>query len=203
MASLSSSEIDGATSKMWSKIWNAMVPTKIKNFSLKVALDYFSVYWNLNKRKIDVCVVCPRCVQSEETTHHAPRDCSFAEECWKQSGLMEVWKLDETQSMEQCLSAVANTLNQSSFDKGMVLAWAIWGSRNEEVNFDRAICETEGLGGAGVVIRDGEVLVVRACSMFHPGLRNPEIMEASAAVDALTFAADMGFQKIIVEKDAT
>ncbi|XVF13783.1 hypothetical protein REPUB_Repub08aG0237300 [Reevesia pubescens] len=46
---------------------------------------------------------------------------------------MEVWKVNEAKSMLQWLVWAASTLNQSNFDRGMVLSWSIWGSRNDEV----------------------------------------------------------------------
>ncbi|XVF32698.1 hypothetical protein REPUB_Repub17cG0105400 [Reevesia pubescens] len=238
--------------KLWSRIWNAKVPTKIKNFSWKMALGFLPVFWNLYKKKIINCTTCVRCGQLEETICHAIWDCVFPRECWKLSSLLEVWQLDETQSLLQWFAGSASSWIQSSFDKGMVLAWAIWGSRNDEVknnvkntpvstspfalqyievfvkaqqhigfcgapmeirwqrpkqgfvkvNFDGAVSIAEGTGGSGVIIRDEEGSVLGACSVFHFGLQNPEIVEASAALVALSFAANMGFQQIIVEGDA-
>ncbi|XVE98058.1 hypothetical protein REPUB_Repub03eG0072600 [Reevesia pubescens] len=98
-----------------------------------MAFDFLHVFWNLHRKKIAVGTTCVSCGQYEETTSHAIQDCTFTRECWKLSGLMEAWKVDETQSMMQWLVGVATTSNQIKFDKGIVLAWAIWGSRNDEV----------------------------------------------------------------------
>ncbi|XVE95926.1 hypothetical protein REPUB_Repub02eG0177500 [Reevesia pubescens] len=106
--------------------------------------------------------------------------------------------------MIQWLSGAVTTLNQSSFDKGMVLSWAIWGSRNDDVKNNikssparfqpmHCICEAERMGGSRVIIRDEEGSVLGACSVTHLGLQSPKIVEASAALNTLTFAADMGF----------
>ncbi|XVF18732.1 hypothetical protein REPUB_Repub11eG0048400 [Reevesia pubescens] len=134
----------------------------------------------------------------------------------------------------------------------MVLCWAIWGSRNDDVknngkntlirtstftlqyfkefklvqqheemsivemirkwerpkhghvkiSFEEATSEADGIGGAEVIIRDGEGFVLAACSISHLGAHNPEIMEALVALNALVFAKDMGVQRFIVEDDA-
>ncbi|XVF09796.1 hypothetical protein REPUB_Repub07fG0127600 [Reevesia pubescens] len=60
----------------------------------------------------------------------------------------------------------------------------------------------DGMGGSSVIIRDDEGIVLGAFSLVQLGLHEPEILEASGALDALIFATEMGFQKIIVEGDA-
>ncbi|XVE93297.1 hypothetical protein REPUB_Repub01dG0178800 [Reevesia pubescens] len=71
-----------------------------------------------------------------------------------------------------------------------------------KVNFDGAVNAADGVGGSGVIIRDEEGEVLTAGSFAHLGLQDPLICEATAALDAITFAANLGLQKIIVEGDA-
>ncbi|XVF15048.1 hypothetical protein REPUB_Repub09cG0116000 [Reevesia pubescens] len=57
-------------------------------------------------------------------------------------------------------------------------------------------------GGTGANIRDSEGFVLGATTEFHNGLDDPLVVECMAATRALQFAADMGFQHIILERDA-
>ncbi|XP_022755038.1 uncharacterized protein LOC111303203 [Durio zibethinus] len=81
----------------------------------------------------------------------------------------------------------------------------IWKPPSNEivkVNFDGVTDTREKKGGVEVVIRDctGEVLATASITM--PGINDPFHAEAYLATQALMFASNMGFKRIILEGDA-
>uniref|UniRef100_A0A7N2MU32 Reverse transcriptase domain-containing protein n=1 Tax=Quercus lobata TaxID=97700 RepID=A0A7N2MU32_QUELO len=71
-----------------------------------------------------------------------------------------------------------------------------------KVNFDGATCSQEKTSGVGVVVRDMNGLVLASCAKrIHQSVKAMEI-EAMAAATALTFAKDLGFQRLILEGDS-
>ena len=70
-----------------------------------------------------------------------------------------------------------------------------------KINFDRAVFKEENAVGIGVVIRDekGHVMASMAEKILHPN--SVAIVEAMAAVNALTFAQDIGLSYLILEGD--
>ena len=71
-----------------------------------------------------------------------------------------------------------------------------------KVNFDGATCSLEKSSGVGVVVRDMNGLVLASCAKrIHQSVKAVEI-EAMAAATALSFAKDLGFQRLILEGDS-
>ena len=71
-----------------------------------------------------------------------------------------------------------------------------------QINFDGAMCSKEKKSGIGVVVRDVNNLVLASCATkIHQSFKVVEI-EFMAATTALTFAKDLGFQRIILEGDS-
>lgn len=56
--------------QVWSKIWGACVPAKVKMFGWKAARNGIAVKANLVKRGMGVDKECPRCGEGAETTEH-------------------------------------------------------------------------------------------------------------------------------------
>ncbi|XVF03667.1 hypothetical protein REPUB_Repub05bG0013100 [Reevesia pubescens] len=71
-----------------------------------------------------------------------------------------------------------------------------------KVNFDGATNAALHMGGRGAIIRDGGGAVLGACSMPHFGISDPLTVEAMAAVEALKFTEEMGFNDIALEGDS-
>ena len=71
-----------------------------------------------------------------------------------------------------------------------------------KINFDGAIFPTEKKSSIGVVIRDSRGLVIASCSkVVHQVLGASEV-EAMAATWALSFAADVGVNRAVLEGDS-
>ena len=71
-----------------------------------------------------------------------------------------------------------------------------------KINFDGANAESSRMFGVGVVIRDSEGAVLASCAEKLNQPFKAEDMEALAALKALSFAHELGFQNIVLEGDA-
>ena len=71
-----------------------------------------------------------------------------------------------------------------------------------KVNFDGANAKALRLSGVGVVIRDSDEAVLASCAEKFNQPFKAEDTEALAAMKALSFAHELGFQNIVLEGDA-
>ena len=71
-----------------------------------------------------------------------------------------------------------------------------------KVNFDAANSEVSRLSGVGVIIRDSSGDVLASCAEKIDQSYKAEDTEAMAALKALTFTHELGFQNVVLEGDA-
>ena len=71
-----------------------------------------------------------------------------------------------------------------------------------KANFDGAIFSQDGLAGIGVIIRNEQGLVMAALSQQIPSPTSVEMVEVLAAHQALVFAKELGFDRMILEGDS-
>ena len=71
-----------------------------------------------------------------------------------------------------------------------------------KANFDAANSEVLRLFGVGVVIRDSDSAVLASCVEKIDQVYKTEDTEALAALKALTFAHELGFQNVVLKGDA-
>ncbi|XP_023885019.1 uncharacterized protein LOC111997188 [Quercus suber] len=70
-----------------------------------------------------------------------------------------------------------------------------------KINFDRAAFSSENRSGIGVVIRYSVGLVIASCSQCLPQAYSSDEVKALAATKALSFAAEIGISKAVLEGD--
>ncbi|GMJ14222.1 hypothetical protein HRI_005091400 [Hibiscus trionum] len=71
-----------------------------------------------------------------------------------------------------------------------------------KVNFDAAYCTHSKISTSGVICRNNAGLIMGACSMQHTHVCNAFLAEALSCRDAVTFALDMRFDRVIFEGDS-
>ncbi|XP_075645829.1 uncharacterized protein LOC142616999 [Castanea sativa] len=71
-----------------------------------------------------------------------------------------------------------------------------------KINFDGAVFSGENKSGIGVVIRDSAGLVIASCSKKLQQAYGSAEVEALAAATALSFAADVGVNRAVLEGDS-
>ncbi|MBA0688118.1 hypothetical protein Goari_005924 [Gossypium aridum] len=74
--------------------------------------------------------------------------------------------------------------------------------RSVKVNFDAAFRQHLKQSSSGVVIRNNMGLVMGSGVVFHRHVADAFAAEALACLNAITFARDMGFMKVVVEGDS-
>ena len=80
--------------------------------------------------------------------------------------------------------------------------WKAPSSELVKINDDGAVFPNSNLAGVGVVIRDSHGCVLASCSKLIPSAHSGEEIEAQAATVALSFVADIGFSRAVLEGDS-
>ncbi|XVF12134.1 hypothetical protein REPUB_Repub08aG0088300 [Reevesia pubescens] len=132
-AGISNAETRLQEQKIWTRVWNGTIPTKIKVFSWRATREFLPVFWNLWKMRVVDHPICPRCLREEETCLHALRNCSTVIDTWTHANLDEVWLRPYFASVKKWIQAATNKLDQGNFEMGMSLCWAIWTNRNTAI----------------------------------------------------------------------
>ncbi|KAF3951697.1 hypothetical protein CMV_022679 [Castanea mollissima] len=82
------SDSQGETSRgdvcapLWKSIWQLNIPEKIRIFAWHLCWNAIPTMVNLNKRGIQVDVLCPICKNEEEDVEHAVLNCELAKAVW-------------------------------------------------------------------------------------------------------------------------
>ena len=82
------SDIQGETSRgdvrapLWKRIWQLNIPEKIRIFAWRLCMNTISTMVNLNRRGIQVDVLCLICKNEEEGVKHAILSCELAKAVW-------------------------------------------------------------------------------------------------------------------------
>ena len=71
-----------------------------------------------------------------------------------------------------------------------------------KINFDVAVFNESNKSGTGVVIHDNNGVVLASCLEKIHQAYMPEEIEALAALKAVSFALELGFQSAILERDS-
>jgi ribonuclease HI len=71
-----------------------------------------------------------------------------------------------------------------------------------KINVDASFRENENNGATGLIVRDHTGTLVRAQAKWYDQAASPLTMEAEAIRDAVCFAVDRGYQRVIIESDA-
>lgn len=121
-------------SNIWNNLWKLNIPAKIKHFCWRSLNNIIPNNVNLNKKGINVPIVCPICNASPESSDHCLFTCNRAKEIWKLTYndvflgkdlgdcLADRWFLINSKSSKEALGLVA------------VTCWAIWNDRNKYIH---------------------------------------------------------------------
>ena len=71
-----------------------------------------------------------------------------------------------------------------------------------KINFDGAVFGASNISGIGVGIRDSNGAVLASCSQKIPQAYKAGVIEALAALKALSFVFELGFRSAILEGDS-
>jgi hypothetical protein len=116
------------TSKLWSEIWKAPVPNRVRNFLWRLAKNILPTRANLAKKGVQIENLCPLCNSEPETIDHTFLHCQIARLTWfaSQIGVHAPQSMPLNQWLLQGLTC-EETMGTQLF---CVLLWKIWGARN-------------------------------------------------------------------------
>jgi ribonuclease HI len=116
------------TSRLWTEIWKATVPNRVKNFLWRLAKNILPTRDNLSKKGVQIENLCPLCNAEPETVDHIFLHCQIARLTWfaSQIGVHVPQNMPLNQWLLQGLNC-EETMGAKLF---CVLLWKMWGARN-------------------------------------------------------------------------
>ncbi|KAK8636734.1 hypothetical protein V6N13_124472 [Hibiscus sabdariffa] len=82
------------------------------------------------------------------------------------------------------------------------LKWRASLENEVKVNFDSTFIQQSMRSVSGVICRDNEGFILAACSFMHLSVRDTFMAEALSCLQAITFAWELGFTRVVVEGDS-
>ena len=108
-----------------------MFPHKIRVFMWRACSSILPTKTNLFKREIVSSNTCPTCQDGAESVLHILWDCAYAKECWQNSPLSHLCTLPRPSSWNDLVELVLRKEVSPVKEIFFVLAWMIWGCRND------------------------------------------------------------------------
>ncbi|KAG2327931.1 hypothetical protein Bca52824_010659 [Brassica carinata] len=117
-------------------IWTADIVPKLRHFLWSISSKAISITENLQRRNIPVDPYCVRCCDIVETANHLFFQCPYAQQVWRQSGLMIPTLHDSHISIDDKLLMLLHLSKDSAIPRNVRLRpiwilWRLWKSRNE------------------------------------------------------------------------
>lgn len=116
------SSSDTSVRDVWTKLWRAKTPTKVKNFGWRALHSGIAVYANLKVRGYKCDQMCPLRGEAAKNTIHRLVTCPEAKWVWKASPLRIEVKPDLKCSFKEWCDHFANLIDD---DKWWALFWFI------------------------------------------------------------------------------
>ncbi|KAK8684137.1 hypothetical protein V6N13_040169 [Hibiscus sabdariffa] len=214
-------------SRFYSSMWGVSLPVKVKINMLRVMNNFLPTFANLQTRRLSVNNCCPLCKSEVESTQHIMRDCVFVKELLGAQGnhltilYPDVpwrewlhWRLQGLTLYKGMLSWLLFGLFASLKEYEMLNLkcgtrsppiQAKWEAPLEnvvKVNFDSAFSHQMLQSVSGVICRGYTGSILAACSLPHKYVRDAFMAEALACHQAVTFACELGFTRVVLEGDS-
>ena len=126
-----SSSNPGRLHAFWKNLWSIDVPNKIRVFMWRACSSILPTKTNLFKRGIVSSSTCPNCNDEAETILHSLWECAYAKECWLNSPLSHMCSSAHPSSWSDLVGQVLSQGSTPETEIFFVLAWKIWGCRND------------------------------------------------------------------------
>ncbi|KAM6545226.1 hypothetical protein CsatB_025962 [Cannabis sativa] len=117
--------------RFWQRFWKIKVPPKALNLVWRALTNCLPTRVQLISRHVSVQRTCPRCQIAAETAFHALLSCPRAYTCWFAAGLASGVVADQT--FGNWFVAAAARWNDDNLRLAVMLCWAIWQARNDQV----------------------------------------------------------------------
>ena len=116
--------------QIWTKIWKANVPNKIKVFAWKASQNALPTLDNLLHRRVIKNATCNFCQRDEETVLHALWGCGVAQDVW--AGSVVCFQKCGTvfHDFRKLVEEIMVKKTAEDVDLFWVTCWQIWYQRN-------------------------------------------------------------------------
>ncbi|XVF46897.1 hypothetical protein PTKIN_Ptkin03bG0065000 [Pterospermum kingtungense] len=110
-----------------------MFTLRLSFFGWRNCRELLPVKKVLFQKNITVDATCPRCHSATETVLHGLKGCDRAKAVWCSVDCQQSRSGGDEQHILQWMLGILPGLSQGTFEKGLILFWAIWQWRNKEV----------------------------------------------------------------------
>uniref|UniRef100_A0A803Q8N8 Patatin n=1 Tax=Cannabis sativa TaxID=3483 RepID=A0A803Q8N8_CANSA len=119
-----------SSKSFWSKIWNSVVPPKVKHLIWRAISHSLPVASSLFFRHIIPTPVCPVCQMQSETVEHDILGCPHAKKAWKYSKFFAFYNTNKDRSFCLFMTAALDAHTKSDLALMFCFIWSIWNQRN-------------------------------------------------------------------------
>uniref|UniRef100_A0A803QEG5 Reverse transcriptase n=1 Tax=Cannabis sativa TaxID=3483 RepID=A0A803QEG5_CANSA len=128
---------DEEIAAFWSKLWKLKLPSKVSNLLWRACTQCLRTLVQLKTKRVDVNLLCPICLEEDESVLHYLVTCRVVKLCWNRVGIGTMvtpgsgfldwcWGVFQHATSDQlCLMAT--------------VCWAVWGARNDLVWNGKAV----------------------------------------------------------------
>lgn len=120
----------------WKRLWKVKVPSKIRVFAWRLALNSIPVNAVLKSRNMAKSAVCKICGAEKDTWRHALFVCNMSRCVWALVDEELTEHLAETKEDDPklWLFSLLDSLHHHDFVKLLITCWAIWGARRKVIH---------------------------------------------------------------------
>nr|GMD68522.1 rho GTPase-activating protein REN1-like isoform X1 [Ipomoea batatas] len=205
----------------WTKIWNLLIPPKVKIFSWQACTNSLPTAANLRARRVDVNDTCPLCAKAVESISHLFIFCDLAKSCWGK--LRNVLLAPHTHFVEW-LEYNMDNLNPQDLsllltDAAAYLeAWSTIHFKRSppstallrpkwhrpppgflKLNVDVATDQQTNSTGLGMLLRDSDGFFINALQVKLPGVYQAKVAEVMGVREALNMVHIESDALLVVE----
>jgi hypothetical protein len=127
--------------ELWKKLWTLHTIPRHKVFLWRVIQGAIPVKSKLNSRGVQCNIICPRCLEKEETIDYAFMKCHFASRVWFGSKLGVNFNNSQISFTEWLIHTI-NSLPADDISYVVAVTYSLWFARNQQV-FDLTSIEDE------------------------------------------------------------
>ena len=130
VASGSSSNGMGSARSLWSRIWSAQVPPKVRLFMWRACLDILPTKTKLFDKGLIHSVSCLWCEGEPESSSHVLWQCDFAQKIWMACPIIIPSFCSISMNFRDFILSCIDVLSESDTEILFTTAWEIWNARN-------------------------------------------------------------------------
>ncbi|KAL4333615.1 hypothetical protein GQ457_07G012700 [Hibiscus cannabinus] len=197
LTGLNSHSLSTIFSKFYSEMCDVNIPSKIKINMWRIANNFLPTFENLQSRRLNVINTFPFCLSSSESVEHVMRDCSFIHQFFDRQ-CVQILSADSAFIREN------ETLTSPSFQRVIShrVGWTTPVENEIKCNFDSAYVALSRESSSGVICCDSARFIMVSAIIPHRHVADVFVAEAFSCLQAVIFAKDLRFAKVVIEGDS-